>query len=131
MDHSTDPASASKSFRAVLTPNRSLSKAGFCILLAAMSLASFLAGIYFSAIGAWPVLGFFGLDVALLYAAFRFNYRAGRSFEVVELDTEWLSVVKVAPSRKASSAKKAFQGPWAALGRLMKIASLQALLSAM
>ena len=31
---------------------------------------SFVAGIAFAMIGAWPVLGFFGLDVALIWYAF-------------------------------------------------------------
>ena len=30
----------------------------------------------FLLLGAWPVFGFFGLDVLLLYLAFRANYRA-------------------------------------------------------
>ena len=28
--------------------------------------------------GAWPVFGFFGLDVLLVYWAFRLNYRRAR-----------------------------------------------------
>ena len=35
--------------------------------------------------GAWPVMGFFGLDVLLVYCAFKLNYRAGRLCEIVEL----------------------------------------------
>ncbi len=31
--------------------------------------------------GAWPVTGVFGLDVALIYWAFRANYRAARAHE--------------------------------------------------
>src|SRR2546422_1744423 len=33
----------------------------------------FRSGIGFVSIGAWPICGFFGLDVALLYFAFRLN----------------------------------------------------------
>ena len=36
--------------------------------------------------GAWPVMGFFGLDVLLVYVAFKLNYRSGRLYETVELD---------------------------------------------
>ena len=31
--------------------------------------------------GAWPVFGFFGLDVLLIYWAFRLNFRAPRATE--------------------------------------------------
>ena len=36
-------------------------------------------------LGAWPVAGFFGLDLLALYAAFLINFRSGRSFEELEL----------------------------------------------
>ena len=38
---------------------------------------SFVSGMIFVLLGAWPVFGFFGLDVLLVYLAFRANYRAG------------------------------------------------------
>ena len=44
----------------------------------ALGLISLAVGIGFVAIGAWPVFGFFGLDVALVYLAFRLNYRGAR-----------------------------------------------------
>ena len=53
--------------------------------------------------GAWPVFGFFGLDVALVYLAFRLNYRAGRLYETVELTPETLTVTRVHPSGKRES----------------------------
>jgi uncharacterized membrane protein len=33
--------------------------------------------------GAWPVFGFLGLDVFLVWFAFRSNYRAARAFEEI------------------------------------------------
>jgi uncharacterized membrane protein len=72
-------------FRALLTPHRSLGPAGFLILMAALGTASFITGIVFLLMGAWPVFGFFGLDVLLIYIAFRLNYRSGRLYETVEL----------------------------------------------
>jgi uncharacterized membrane protein len=45
--------------------------------------------------GAWPVMGFFGLDVGLIYLAFRINYRAGRAHEIVELTPQALSITHV------------------------------------
>ncbi len=87
-------------FSATLTPHRSLSKKGFLILMGALSALSFVTGLAFAWTGAWPVLGFFGLDVALIYLAFKLSYRSGRLYERVDLDRERLTVVRVHPSGK-------------------------------
>jgi uncharacterized membrane protein len=50
--------------------------------------------------GAWPVLGFFGLDVALVYVAFKLNYRSGRLYETLELTPAKLTWTRVHPSGK-------------------------------
>ena len=85
-------------FRAVLTPYRSLGPTGFIALMAALGVISFVTGIAFLMIGAWPVLGFFGLDVALVYVAFKLNYRSGRLYETLELTPALLSWTRVHPS---------------------------------
>ena len=85
-------------FRAVLTPYRSLSPTGFVVLMAALAAISFVTGMAFLMMGAWPVFGFFGLDVALVYVAFRLNYRSGRLYETVELTPARLSWTRVHPS---------------------------------
>ena len=61
-------------FSATLTPHRSLGRVGFLVLMLLFGGVSFVTGMLFLVIGAWPVLGFFGLDVLLLYWAFRLNY---------------------------------------------------------
>jgi uncharacterized membrane protein len=90
-------------FRAILHPHRSLGPTGFLILMLAIGGASFVTGMVFLLMGAWPVFGFFGLDVALVYIAFRLNYRAGRLYETVELTPEALTVTRVHPSGKRES----------------------------
>lgn len=85
-------------FRALLTPHRSLGPTGFLILMAALGAASFVAGVAFLLAGAWPVLGFFGLDVLIVYIAFRLNYRSGRLYETVELTPARFTVTRVHPS---------------------------------
>ena len=85
-------------FRAVLTPHRSLGPTGFIVLMAALAGISFATGIAFLLIGAWPVLGFFGLDVALVYVAFKLNYRSARLYETVELTPAKLTWTRVHPS---------------------------------
>jgi uncharacterized membrane protein len=46
---------------------------------------SFVTGVCFIAAGAWPVIGFLGLDVLLVYVAFQANYRSGRAMETVRI----------------------------------------------
>lgn len=84
-------------FHAVLRPNRSLPPAGFVALMAVLAVFSFAAGIFFVSLGAWPVFGFFGLDVALVYVAFRLNYRDGRLVETVDLADSRLDVARRHP----------------------------------
>ena len=90
-----DTPPAAPVFRARLTPHRSLSRSGFVIVMAVLGVSSFVAGMVFLILGAWPVLGFFGLDVALVYVAFTINYRDGRAFELVELDHDRLTLTRV------------------------------------
>lgn len=97
----SDPSSAH--FSAVLLPHRSLGRKGFIVLMIFVSVVSFMTGMAFFMLGAWPVLGFFGLDVLLIFAAFRLNYRAARLYETVELTEEELRVTRVYPSGKAHS----------------------------
>src|SRR5262245_66677069 len=88
-------------FRALLTPYRSLSPAGFMILMAVVGLVSFGTGLMFLMMGAWPVFGFFGLDVLLIYVAFRVNYRSGRRYETIDLSHDQLVLTRVHPSGRS------------------------------
>ena len=101
----------SEGFSAILTPHRSLGSRGFLILMVIVCTVSFGAGMLFWAAGAWPVLGFFGLDVALVYVAFRINYRAARLYETVELAGDRLVVTRVEPSGRCR--RWAFHPYWA------------------
>jgi uncharacterized membrane protein len=100
MSENPDTTQEQRRFRAVLHPHRSLGPTGFLVLMTAIGAVSFVTGMVFLAMGAWPVLGFFGLDVALVYVAFRLNYRSGRLYEMVELTPEALTVTRVHPSGK-------------------------------
>ncbi len=92
-------------FRVVLTPYRSLGPTGFIVLMAALGAVSFVTGIAFLMMGAWPVLGFFGLDVALVYVAFKLNYRSGRLYETLELTPAKLTWIARAPFGKARAVR--------------------------
>jgi uncharacterized membrane protein len=63
-----------------------------------ISVFSFTLGMMFLMMGAWPVMGFFGLDVALIYYAFKCNYRSGRIYETIALSPEILKLTRVHPS---------------------------------
>jgi uncharacterized membrane protein len=79
----------------VLAPRRSLPQAGFVAVMAVFGAISFGAGIAFVLHGAWPVTGFFGLDVALVYLAFRLNYRSARRQERIRLVSDALTVERL------------------------------------
>ena len=89
-------------FSAVITPHRSLGSTGFLILMLGVGGISFAAGMVFLALGAWPVMGFFGLDVLLIYWAFRANYRAARAYEQVTVTASTLHVRKVTHQGKVA-----------------------------
>jgi uncharacterized membrane protein len=100
MTEKIPPAQEPRVSRFVLRPHRSLGPKGFVILMSILAFISFIAGCAFLAIGAWPVFGFFGLDVLLVYVAFRLNYRSGRLYETVEVTPDEFTITRVHPSGK-------------------------------
>ena len=91
-----DPETAEpKLFSALLTPHRSLNRTGFVVLMGFLSVISFAAGIAFLLMGAWPVFGFFGLDVLLVYWAFRVNFRRAKATEEISVTPSELRVRRV------------------------------------
>lgn len=97
-------------FDAWLRPHRSLTRRGLAMVLALAAIPSFILGCVFLAMGAWPVTGFLGLDVVLLYAAFRLNNRAAREAERVRLSDTELTVDRHAIDGKAEH--WSFQPNW-------------------
>lgn len=88
-------------FDAVLQPHRSLGPRGFMLLMVFIGLISFAAGIVFTIMGAWPVFGFFGLDVLAVYIAFRINFRAARLHERVRLSASELEISRTRPDGRS------------------------------
>lgn len=84
-----------KIFSAVITPHRSLGPTGFLIFMLAIGGLSFVCGMFFVLLGAWPIFGFFGLDVLLVYLAFRANYRSARAYEEVTVTATELTLRQV------------------------------------
>ncbi len=90
-----DTAAEPTLFSAIITPHRSLPGYGFVLVMALVGGLSFIGGMFFFLLGAWPVVGFLGLDVALVYWAFRANYRAAAAFEEVTVTPSELRVRRV------------------------------------
>jgi uncharacterized membrane protein len=102
-------------FSAIITPHRSLGGLGFFILMGVVSVVSFAAGMVFLIMGAWPVFGFFGLDVLLIYWAFRINYRRALAYEEVMVTATELRVRKV--SHRGKVAEWTLNPLWVRLDR--------------
>ncbi len=96
-------------FDAVLKPRRSLSPRGFRIMMAGVFACGLIVGTSFLIRGVWPVLPYFGLEIALLYVAFRINYRSVRGFEAIQLTPEALTVECVKPFGRTDRVR--FQPP--------------------
>ncbi|MGI6854904.1 DUF2244 domain-containing protein [Mesorhizobium sp. 1B3] len=90
-------------FRALLMPHRSLGRTGFMILMGSLLFGWMITGAIFLSHGAWPIFGFFGLDVLLVYIAFRVNYRAARARELISVSRTSLDITKIAPSGRAEA----------------------------
>ena len=84
-------------YDAVLQANRSLPPRGFAVLMLVLAALSFAIALFCVLHGAWPVTPFFGLDVGLVYVAFRVSYRRARLREELRLTEERLTVERVSP----------------------------------
>ncbi|NKB55443.1 MAG: DUF2244 domain-containing protein [Alphaproteobacteria bacterium] len=84
-------------FDVELRPHRSLGPVGFTIVMAVATAFGITIGVAFMLVGAWPVFGFCGLEILLLYAAFRLNYRSGQRYERIRLTSNSLQVRRYGP----------------------------------
>src|SRR6202051_3473502 len=102
-------------FSALLTPHRSLSRTGFLVLMGFVSVVSFAAGFTFLLMGAWPVLGFFGLDVLAIYWAFRINFRRAKASEQILVTPSELRLRRV--SHRCHVVEFTFNPLWVQIDR--------------
>ena len=114
-DDHNDPGSEPTLFSAIITPHRSLSANGFLLVMTLVGGLSFIGGMFFFLLGAWPVVGFLGLDVLLVYWAFRANYRAAAAFEEVTVTPSELRVRRV--SHRGETAEWTLNPLWTKLDR--------------
>lgn len=83
---------------AVLSPNHSLPNPGFLALMAVLCSVSFVAGLVYWRMGAWPIPFFFGLDVVLVWLAFRISYRDGKRREIIRIARDRILVHRQHPN---------------------------------
>lgn len=88
-------ASNSKAWQATLTPHRSLGRQGFLTLMFLVAAVNLVVGGLFMAIGAWPVAGFAGLDVLIIWWAFRVNFADARQLERISITEHELVLDRV------------------------------------
>jgi uncharacterized membrane protein len=105
-----------KVFSAVLRPHRSLRSTGFVALMLVYGIVSFVGGIVFSMMGAWPIVVFFALDGLLLYWAFRVNYGRAAAYEEVTITPSALTVRKV--SHRGRPREFVFNPLWVQLDKI-------------
>ena len=104
-------------FSALLTPHRSLNRTGFVLVMAFLGAISFVAGVACLVIGAWPVVGFLGLDVLAIYIAFKINFRSARAYEEVLVTASELRLRRV--SHRGHIMEWAFNPLWVQLDQVI------------
>ena len=93
MDESkTDPA-----WSITLTPHRSLSREGFIVVMVILVAINLVGGLFFLVAGAWPILGFMGLDVLLVWWAFRQNYADAKCAERITVRGDQVILHRLSP----------------------------------
>jgi uncharacterized membrane protein len=110
-----DPDAQPELFSALLTPHRSLDRTGFLVVMAFISVVSFAAGFAFLLMGAWPVLGFFGLDALAIYWAFRINFRRAKASEEILVTPSELRLRRI--SHRGHVVEFVFNPLWVRLDR--------------
>jgi len=109
-EEGANPSKVRPLYSITLHPHRSLSPKAFTTLMLFIGGVSFVTGIMFALRGAWPILGFFGLDVLAIYIAFKMNFRSGRHFEVIEIIDGDLSITAHYPN--GTEKQTSFQAYW-------------------
>lgn len=90
---------------ALLEPNRSLSPKAFGLVMTIVVMASFGGGIVYATMGAWPVIGFFGLDALAIWLCFRWSFRQQRQSTRVQITAEQVRLHHISPDGKQKEAE--------------------------
>lgn len=100
-------------FSARISENRSLDHRAFRLVMTLVCLAGIMSSLPFVMLGAWPVAGFFGLDVLALFIAFKVNFARARGFE--EVSVSMLAVMLRKVTHRGQEAEWRFNPLWTRL----------------
>jgi uncharacterized membrane protein len=95
MPKMTTQTQARPLFAAKLTPHRSMGRKGARAVIVLAVILATIPGIIFFSMGAWPIVGFMGLDVALIWWAMSASQRDGKRYEEVTLWPDQLELKQV------------------------------------
>ena len=90
-------------FSATLTPFRSMDSRANRRVVILYAVLTTIPGLFFFHIGAWPVVGFLGLDIAALWLAFKWSRRSGRAYEEVTLWSHALKIISCTPAGRITT----------------------------
>lgn len=91
-------------------PYRSLSPLGFRLVIAFFALALSALGLGFMLLGAWPVVGFLGLEIGIVWMAFKVNYRAGQLVERVFISPGGVTIERT--DWRGQARQQQLDSPW-------------------
>lgn len=92
-------------YAVTLTPHRAMGRAGLRRVVALAAGLAAIPGLIFFSLGAWPVVGFLGLEVLLLYWALSASLEAGKAFEEVTLWPDALCIRHVSAAGVATQTR--------------------------
>lgn len=92
-----DSRSGAVLFEAVIVPHRSLSPWALRLLLGAIAAMCVGTALMFLRLRAWPVSGFFALELLVAAYLLRLNARGGRASELIMLSEDCLTVIRTDP----------------------------------
>ena len=99
-----------KLWSVTLTPHRSLNRSGFLVLFGLVVFINAVMAIFFLVLKAWPVFGFLGVDVALVWFAFRANENSAQQSERIVIEGDDLRLIKQRPKKQV--VEQSFNRRW-------------------
>jgi uncharacterized membrane protein len=93
-----DESKPNPQWSVTLTPHRSLTREGFVALMAILVFVNLVGGLFFLVAGAWPITGFMGLDVLLVWWAFHKNYADAKRAERIIVAGDQVTLHRLSPN---------------------------------
>ena len=78
-----------------LCPYRSLGNRGYLCLMIGFIGLIFLLSLFFYSMGAWPVIGFLGVEIGLVWFLFKVNYKSSKNFEQISITKNSTFIKKI------------------------------------